>query len=191
MTSTVTNYSNNINAAYPIAGVDNDTQGFRENFTNIKNSLGIAATEISDLQSNTVKLNTGTNDFNYYSLYRASLIGSGEASPAVATISTTSNISFYQGSYRPIAVTNDVTITVIDWPPTNTKGSIEFQIVNTTNNTRNLTFSAGAGTLKKESTTANPISLPPGSPNNPVIYELWTRDNGATVYMRKIGGPFL
>lgn len=190
MTSTVTNYSNNINAAYPIAGIDNDTQGFRENFTNIKNSLGIAATEISDLQSNTVKLNTGTNDFNYYSLYRASLIGSGQASPAVATISTNTNISFYQGSYRPISVTSDVTITVTDWPPTNTKGSIEFEIVNGTNFTRSLTFSAGSGVLKKEASVSNPISLP-GSSSAPVIYELWTRDNGATVYMRKVGGPFL
>jgi len=27
---------NNINAAYPVAGVDNDSQGFRDNFTNIK-----------------------------------------------------------------------------------------------------------------------------------------------------------
>jgi hypothetical protein len=41
----------NIDITYPIAGQDNDTQGFRDNFNNIKNNLTTAKTEISDLQS--------------------------------------------------------------------------------------------------------------------------------------------
>jgi hypothetical protein len=43
---------NNIDILYPIAGQDNDTQGFRDNFRNIKNNLSTAATEISALQAN-------------------------------------------------------------------------------------------------------------------------------------------
>ena len=50
MSSTITNYSQNINAAYPVPGVDNDTQGFRDNFSNIKNALSVASKEITDLQ---------------------------------------------------------------------------------------------------------------------------------------------
>jgi hypothetical protein len=30
---------NNINGSYPIAGQDNDSQGFRDNFTNILNNF--------------------------------------------------------------------------------------------------------------------------------------------------------
>ena len=41
----------NINITYPIAGQDNDTQGFRDNFSNIKNNFLVAATEISALQT--------------------------------------------------------------------------------------------------------------------------------------------
>jgi len=41
----------NIDVTYPIAGQDNDTQGFRDNFTNIKNNFTVARGEISDLQS--------------------------------------------------------------------------------------------------------------------------------------------
>jgi hypothetical protein len=41
-----------IDTTYPIAGQDNDTQGFRTNFTSIKNNLNQAATEITALQSN-------------------------------------------------------------------------------------------------------------------------------------------
>jgi hypothetical protein len=50
VTSTITNYSNSIVAEFPIAGADNDSQGFRTNFTQIKSALRTASTEISDLQ---------------------------------------------------------------------------------------------------------------------------------------------
>ena len=43
---------NNIDILYPIAGQDNDTQGFRDNFRNIKNNLNTAAQEITALQGN-------------------------------------------------------------------------------------------------------------------------------------------
>ena len=43
----------NINILYPVAGQDNDTQGFRTNFSNIVNNFSIAKTEISALQAQT------------------------------------------------------------------------------------------------------------------------------------------
>lgn len=50
MSSTITNYSANIDTTFPIPGADNDTQGFRDNFIAIKNSLETAANEISSVQ---------------------------------------------------------------------------------------------------------------------------------------------
>lgn len=44
--------ANNIDILYPIAGQDNDTQGFRDNFRNIKNNLNTASAEITALQAN-------------------------------------------------------------------------------------------------------------------------------------------
>lgn len=44
----------NINGAYPIAGQDNDSQGFRDNFTNIRTNLTHAKTELEDLQSKAI-----------------------------------------------------------------------------------------------------------------------------------------
>ena len=43
---------NTINITYPIAGQDNDTQGFRDNFSSIKNNFSVALNEISALQAN-------------------------------------------------------------------------------------------------------------------------------------------
>ena len=40
-----------INTSYPIAGQDNDTQGFRTNFTSIKQNINIVGNEITVLQA--------------------------------------------------------------------------------------------------------------------------------------------
>lgn len=50
----------NIDITYPIAGQDNDTKGFRDNFTNIRNNFSIAATEISAIQANVALATTVT-----------------------------------------------------------------------------------------------------------------------------------
>jgi hypothetical protein len=60
MTSTVTNYSNLINPAYPIAGQANNTQGFRDNFTAIQQAFTATANEITALQSITSVLTDQT-----------------------------------------------------------------------------------------------------------------------------------
>ena len=49
MTSLI-NY-NNIDETFPIPGQDNNSQGFRDNFSAISGQLGIAAQEISALQA--------------------------------------------------------------------------------------------------------------------------------------------
>ena len=43
--------SDTIDATYPVAGVDNDTQGFRDNFSIIKTGLNTANSEKSRLQT--------------------------------------------------------------------------------------------------------------------------------------------
>ena len=44
----------NINGNYPVAGQDNDSQGFRDNFTNIKNNFFFIKQEVEDLQSKAI-----------------------------------------------------------------------------------------------------------------------------------------
>ncbi len=41
--------TNSLNVNYPVPGVNNNTQGFRDNFSSIKTNLDTAGTEISDL----------------------------------------------------------------------------------------------------------------------------------------------
>ena len=61
---------NNINGGFPVFGQDNPTQGFRDNFTNIKNNLNFAKAEIEDLQAKAVLKSALTGDvLNNDSLY--------------------------------------------------------------------------------------------------------------------------
>jgi hypothetical protein len=47
----------NIDGTFPIAGQDNSSQGFRDNFTAIKNNFTEAAAEITAIQTNKASLN--------------------------------------------------------------------------------------------------------------------------------------
>ena len=61
-----------INENFPVAGQDNDTQVFRDNFDTIKTSLRNAKDEIGSLQDNTAKVNSD-NDFELKKIQRALL----------------------------------------------------------------------------------------------------------------------
>jgi hypothetical protein len=71
---------NNINGGFPVFGQDNPTQGFRDNFTNIKNNLTFAKQEIEDLQNKAILKSalTGT-DLNNESLSISGSFGTGGA----------------------------------------------------------------------------------------------------------------
>lgn len=90
----------NIDITYPIAGQDNDTQGFRTNFTNIKNNLIQAATEITALQNTVATLNTETfgnaNVAAYVSTYTGNISAGNVITPSTTInngITSTGNIS--------------------------------------------------------------------------------------------------
>jgi hypothetical protein len=61
MSSNINPY--NIDGTFPVAGQDNPSQGFRDNFTNIKNNFIFAQTELNDLQSKAITTSalTGQN----------------------------------------------------------------------------------------------------------------------------------
>jgi hypothetical protein len=50
MTSTVTDTISGLDLTYPVAGQDNDTQGFRDNFSKINKAFTATSLEITNLQ---------------------------------------------------------------------------------------------------------------------------------------------
>lgn len=138
-----------INANYPVAGQDNDSQGFRDNFNVIKNSLQAAKTEVSTLQDDTVKLNAD-NDLNGSKIENAELISNYETVHPNGNITSTQNISWSNGHYQTIQAGADITLTLADWPDSGTMGRMRLQITGD-NNPREITFSVeGGGSLKTD-----------------------------------------
>ena len=98
---------NNIDGTYPVAGQDNDSQGFRDNFTNIRNNLTFAQSEIQDLQDKAVLKSaltntTLSNDLAGNAIVNASFTGWRETYNNVGSVSGSTTIDFANGNYQKI-----------------------------------------------------------------------------------------
>lgn len=124
----------NIDENYPVAGQDNDSQGFRDNFQNIKAAIDVAKGEITALQNNSPQL-TSNNDFNSNTISNAVLKDVSETAPATINISAQNDtIDFTEGSFRRINLTIDggVTdpenlVTFSNFGPTDTVSKIRIE----------------------------------------------------------------
>jgi hypothetical protein len=181
MSSTVTNFSNNINVSYPIPGVDNDTQGFRDNFANIKNALQTAAQELSNLNLYTVKLNTGTNDYNYgATISRAKLQSAGFTINA----DSDNNLYFSEGNFQKRSVTGSTTLNVDGFPNT-LYSKMTVEVLNATSGASSVTFDV-PGILKKKSSLSLPMILSSNTTTSH-IFDLWSTDGGENVFVEFVG----
>jgi hypothetical protein len=172
---------NNIDGAYPVAGQDNNSQGFRDNFTNTKTNFQYAADEISDLQSKVVlkAALTGTtldnnmqgsvlsnavlNDMAYYRLALGSLSGSvaiNYAAGMFQTVTTTGSISLsflnFPAAGGAGVVTVEITVTdpayTVTFPAAVSVNTQGIQGLDTTTNTMEF---AAAGTYTFQFTTSD------------------------------------
>jgi hypothetical protein len=183
MASTITTVG--FDEAFPEAGKDNDSQGFRTNFNVTKVALETAASEITTLQSDTAKLNAD-NDFNGSKIQEAELIKNTETVYANGNVSASQNISWAFGHYQTIQVGADVTLTLSDWPESSKMGRMRLQITSDGSATRTITWaSAGGGSFKTGPDW--PGSFTVDSQTNPIIVDFWTINNGITVFAKYHG----
>lgn len=188
MTSNIV--STTIDATFPVAGVDNDTQGFRDNFSIIKNNFAAAKAEIDTLQSGTAKL-TGNNNFDGNNIISAVLQGSGDAVSPQVTIVGNLELPWIEASYYAYTVNGNVTLTMSEWPVQPVSPSTKTHIlakmmvqVTASTTSRIITFATVNGTVKLPSGVNNPVTLASGATN---IYEFWTINGGTTVYGKLVG----
>jgi len=192
--------SSTIDAAYPVAGVDNDTQGFRDNFQIIKDGLTTAASEITSLQNSTAKLDE-TNDFNGTNITDANFILNTEQYHNIGTVINNQNISFLNGHYQKLTinpVADTLTLTLADWPDRDGLAKITVEIstikaddpVDDTDKV--ITWlGEGGGTLRVNPDFPNPFSLNTltydQTTGGPAIVEFWTYNSGTTVFANWLG----
>ena len=195
--------SETIDSEYPVAGVDNDTQGFRDNFSIIKTGLSTAASEITQLQSNTAKLDA-ENDFNGTTIADATLALITEKYYNAGTKTAGDNISFLNGHYQRIAINlNDnatpgsILFNLADWPDREGYAKITVELFGTgaeldSSVLHEVNFSVeGGGTLKKSSNFPGTLQIDSvanrADGGDPIIIDFWTTNQGTTVYANYLG----
>jgi hypothetical protein len=125
----------NINAAYPVAGVDNDSQGFRDNFRNIQTNFNYAEAEISDLQSKVLLKSplTGTtlnNAMQGAGISGATIKDFREVRVDNGIPGTTVTLDHTTGHYQQVQTNGNLTITFgTSWPPAGNVGRIRLKLI--------------------------------------------------------------
>ena len=137
---------NIIDGSYPVAGQDNNSQGFRDNFTNTKTNFQYAENEINDLQSKVIlkAALTGTtldNNMADALLVGAQLQDISEVKTALGTTSGSITINYSTAPYQTISTTGSISLAFSNFPPTGQYGYVKVQI-NVTDITHTLTLPA-------------------------------------------------
>lgn len=177
-----------IDPTFPIAGKDNDSQGFRDNFSVIRNNFESAKGEIEDLQLNTARLDV-SNDFNNNTFTQVNLSKFTTNFFPGGLISSTTNVSVDNGPYQYFVVNSDLQLIIGDWPDINNVSKITIHLtLQDANPTRNVTFTFdGASTIKRNSNFPGSTSVPIATVGTSHIFEFWTYDQGTTVFCNYVG----
>jgi hypothetical protein len=195
MTSSIN--PNNIDGAYPVAGQDNDSQGFRDNFTNIKTNFGYAALEIDDLQSKAVLKSalTGTvlnNDMGGSILSNAQLQDMSGTLVALGSVSGSQIINYPAGPYQTLTTAGSVSLSFTNFPAAGIAGSITVRVT-VTNTAYTLTLPAAVGSgiaaasvLGIEGIASNVITF---AETGTYEFQFHTTDGGSTIYLSELTRP--
>jgi len=193
MTSNIV--SETIDAEYPVAGVDNDTQGFRDNFSIIKTGLATAQSELSALQSR-VLLKTALpdttldNDLNGTNITDGNFIQSTSTYHNIGTVTSGQNISFLNGHYQSVTVNlgegiNTINFALADWPERDGLAKMTVQLYGN-DSAKTVTFTVDAGgSLKYDPSyprVDGDATVTVDSSADPIIIDFWTYNQGTTVY---------
>jgi hypothetical protein len=188
---------NNIDGTYPVAGQDNDSQGFRDNFTNIRNNFTFAKAEIEDLQNKAVLksalLNTVlSNDFAGNAVVNPALTSWRETYNNIGSVSGSVTINFVNGNFQKITMSG-TTILTFSFPnnSANQYASVKLWVSNPSAS-YTLSF-PNALTLGDTDTIAgfsgNTVTFSSAEISNSTDYffEVFTVDGGTTLGIRDLG----
>lgn len=192
---------------YPIAGRDNDTQGFRDNFSVIKANFNFTKSEIEDLQDKVIlksALNNSTlnNNMNGSTIVDVNLQVYSKTMYSADIALTEATVSLNNGHYHKYNLTNsetNYTLSLNNWlsvttGETNRYSKITVELLSTDGEkTVEWTSLSSVGSLSVIKKSANwpPSFAVPQSTSlsnySSVVAEFWTYDGGVTVYANYVG----
>lgn len=196
-----------IDEGFPVAGVDNNSQGFRDNFATIKNSFEDAKSEITDLQDNAARIDED-NNFNGVTLSDLTL---KQAAFEAITQGTQTNvdgsadveISFETAHYHKNTIAAaSATLKLVGWPDSSfgekyAKMTVELVGDSNVESTGPYTVSfigeVSPREMKIETdsvlTRLSPteVSIEISSSVVSRVIEFWSYNNGENIFVKHIG----
>ena len=179
----------NIDGTFPVAGQDNSSQGFRDNFTASKNNFTNAKSEIEALQTYRASLNA-SNDFADNIISRAVLKDTAMTVYAHGTTGGAIALNHENGHYQTITSNASITLSFTNWPATTTVGRIILDI----------TYASTAHTITIPSAVLVSGGVSGGDGSSDTItcptsgrylYEFLTADAGTTILMHQLGNNYI
>ncbi len=188
-----------IDQDFPVAGQDNESQGFRDNFSAIKETLEYAEDEILTLQETTAKLDI-RNEFSIgATLETVKLVAHAEQTfrPGQAIVGN-QEISYETGSYHSLIIGNPsgggntITLNLAGFPiPSGNEDGryarmrVDVVLGQAITTARVLQFANTAGDMYFDSRWPATVSV--SSQSNPVVLEFWSYDGGQNIYAKYLG----
>jgi hypothetical protein len=184
---------NNIDAAYPVAGQPNNTQGFRDNFTAIQTNFQYAEDEINDLETKAVlkAALTGTtldNNMNDALIYAAKIQDFSATAVNITATAGSIAVDYSAGHYQSISTTGNINVSVTNWPVSPTFGYIKLRLVIDSAG-RTVTFSGMTnlyGTTGVQGISGNTITF---AATGTYEFAFQTNSGGVTVTMFDLNRP--
>jgi hypothetical protein len=173
-----------IDETYPIAGRDNNSQGFRDNFDNIKTGMTNVVSALTELNTLTPKLNQD-NNFNGQVLENAEIRQIYGSVLSNGSTPTNEFIDARESQYFSFIIANDITLTFSQWPASDKFAKIYID-VRSNGTAQTLDFNTTSGTVRPDTTLTLPYDLGATSTTR-YVFEAWTIDGGNNVFLRLIG----
>lgn len=170
-----------IDATFPIAGKDNDSQGFRDNFGYIQSGLQVAQGEITALQS-TAALTSEDNNFNNNQISQAVFVNNSDLVFTGGSISTNTDVVYANGPYQRFEIAGNLTLT-LKFPPSPEKAyNMRLELYGV-DSAKSVAF-AGAGATVRTNNVSNPLYIT--SSANSRFFDIWSWNSGTNIYIYEI-----
>jgi hypothetical protein len=183
---------NDIDGTYPVAGQDNNSQGFRDNFTNIKTNFQYAEDEINDLQSKVILKSalTGTvldNNMGGSLLYNAQVQDISLTRIALGTVSGSTTINYALSSYQTMTLGANTSLAFTNFPAAGAAGIVRIQVtVSNTAYTLTLPAAVSVGVTGIEGISSNVITF---ATTGVFEFEFTTSNGGTTITVADLNRP--
>lgn len=183
-----------INENFPVAGQDNDTQVFRDNFDTIKTNFRLAQEEISDLENNTARTDQET-EFNNNIVSTAVFRNNRDIILDGGAIAVNQlGVDYANGNYQIFRIGTNVTLGLLGLPTNTTVprgvGKITLELYSD-GAARTITLDPSNAVIYKKKSSDSTFTwsgntFTVSSSSNPVIVEIW-RHSTETVFVNYLG----